>query len=232
MNGSVSIDAGGADPPTLEVAGWAPSDDDPCIRARNHDGRDLFTVTYGGSLGIGRNDPSHPLHLANGAHCTAGGVWTDASSRKYKEGIRDLGEEEAFAALAGLSPRRFRYRTEKDEEYTGFIAEEVPDLVATRGRDGLSAMEIAAVLTKVVQAQQKRIEEMEAEVEALKETLRSHRNAEPSKAGPRTDLFAPSSNTRARVPYLSLKLRCEAEQWEDPPRPAGPSSGRDGSGRF
>ena len=39
----------------------------------------------------------------------------------------------------------------------GFIAEDVPDLVARKGRRGLSSMDIVAVLTRVVQAQQKTI---------------------------------------------------------------------------
>ena len=36
----------------------------------------------------------------------------------------------------------------------GFIAEDVPDLVATKDRKGLSPMDIVAVLTKVLQEQQ------------------------------------------------------------------------------
>jgi hypothetical protein len=41
----------------------------------------------------------------------------------------------------------------------GFIAEDVPDLVATKDRKGLSPMDIVAVLTKVVQEQQKTAED-------------------------------------------------------------------------
>ena len=40
----------------------------------------------------------------------------------------------------------------------GFIAEDVPDLVATGDRKGLSSMEMTAVLVKVVQKQQKMID--------------------------------------------------------------------------
>lgn len=48
------------------------------------------------------------------------------------------------------------------ESYVGFIAEDVPELVATGDRQGLSAMDIVAVLTKVVQAQQQRIDELKS----------------------------------------------------------------------
>ena len=48
------------------------------------------------------------------------------------------------------------------EEHVGFIAEEVPDIIATKDRKGVKTMDLVAVLTKVVQAQQKKIEELEA----------------------------------------------------------------------
>ena len=58
-----------------------------------------------------------------------------------------------------------------DEKHVGFVAEDVPELVATKDKKGLSPMDITAVLTKVVQNQQKDIEELKArfaELEALR----------------------------------------------------------------
>jgi hypothetical protein len=43
----------------------------------------------------------------------------------------------------------------------------VPELVATKERKGLSALEIVAVLTGVVKEQQKAIEELKAKVKEL-----------------------------------------------------------------
>jgi hypothetical protein len=60
---------------------------------------------------------------------------------------------------------RFNYKADQSEEYVGFIAEEVPELVATASRTGLSAMDIVAVLTSVVQQQQKQIDELEARLD-------------------------------------------------------------------
>ncbi len=51
----------------------------------------------------------------------------------------------------------------------GFIAEDVPELVANKDRKGLSPMDIVAVLTKVVQRQQKDIEELKGENESVKD---------------------------------------------------------------
>ena len=52
-----------------------------------------------------------------------------------------------------------------------FIAEDVPDLVATKDRKGLSPMDIVAVVTKVVQDQQETIKDQGKEIQALKALL-------------------------------------------------------------
>ncbi len=106
---------------------------------------------------------------ANGAHLTTGGVWTDTSSREYKTNIRELSTEDATATLEQLQPMRYNYKVDLAEEFVGFIAEDVPDLVATADRKGLSSMDIVAVLTKVVQEQQKTIDGLAAKVKALEE---------------------------------------------------------------
>jgi hypothetical protein len=119
---------------------------------------------------------NNSLNMASGATCTAGGIWTNASSRRLKENIRDLRAEDAQATLANLAPVRFNYKADREDECLGFIAEDVPALVATKDRKGLSPMDVVAVLTKVVQEQQKTndeqqkmIEELRKEIEALKQ---------------------------------------------------------------
>ncbi|MBF0370349.1 MAG: tail fiber domain-containing protein [Magnetococcales bacterium] len=124
-----------------------------------------------GCLGIGTASPDYPLHMASGAYVTDGGVWTDASSREFKENIFDLSSEAAREALAQLSPKTFNYKNEQDDPKVGFIAEEVPELVATPNRKGLSPMDIVAVVTKVVQDQQKTIQNQAAEIQTLKTLL-------------------------------------------------------------
>jgi hypothetical protein len=69
--------------------------------------------------------------------------------------------------LAALAPVTFKYKID-DEAHVGFIAEDVPDLVATNGRKGLSAMDIVAVLAKVVQQQQAQLADQRKELDALK----------------------------------------------------------------
>jgi hypothetical protein len=102
-------------------------------------------------------------------------VWKGASSRDYKENIAELTSEKALATLRDLTPVTFAYKGAHDEAHVGFIAEDEPDLVASPDRKGLSPMDIAAVLTKAVQEQQKVIEELREKqrpMTALEERLR------------------------------------------------------------
>jgi len=112
-----------------------------------------------------RLDLDNSLSMVNGASCTAGGVWTNGSSREYKENISALSSEEAMQTLDGLSSVKFNYKADQTETYVGFIAEDVPDLVATNDRKSLSPMDIVAVLTRVVQEQQKTNEQQQAKIE-------------------------------------------------------------------
>ena len=122
---------------------------------------DVFVISADGSI-----------TSSTGASLTAGGVWTDKSSREAKENIRTLSSEEAIDTLTGLNPVRYNYKVDRDEKHVGFIAEDVPELVATKDRKNLSPMDIVAVLTKVVQEQQKTISTLREELNELKEKMR------------------------------------------------------------
>ena len=118
----------------------------------------LKSTGDGGYVGIGTTNPTYPLHLGNGAYVTAGGVWTNASSREFKENIESLSAVSALAAFNELNPVVFNYRANKIERHVGFIAEDVPALIASNDRKGISSMDVVALLTKVVQEQQKLID--------------------------------------------------------------------------
>jgi hypothetical protein len=127
---------------------------------------DRMTIDRDGNVGIGSSRPKHPLEMASGAHVTAGGVWTNSSSRAKKENIAALTLDDALTALSSLEPVHFNYKTDTVEQHVGFIAEDVPDIVATSDRTGLSSMDIVAVLTRVIQAQQQQIDALEERLDS------------------------------------------------------------------
>lgn len=126
---------------------------------------DRITIDRDGNIGFSVDRPEHPIQMPSGAYVSAGGVWTNSSSRSRKENIDELTPEEALQALAQLTPVEFNYKNDQKEKYVGFIAEDVPDLVASEDRKSISTMDIVAVLTKVVQEQQIKIAELEARLD-------------------------------------------------------------------
>jgi hypothetical protein len=104
--------------------------------------------------------------MAGGAY-TNGSSWIDVSSREYKENIEVLSTEEALEVVKELNPVKYAYKTDQTERRVGFISEEVPELVSMKDRKGLSPMDIVAVLTKVVQEQQRTISTLREELKEL-----------------------------------------------------------------
>ncbi len=135
-----------------------------------------MTIATDGNIGFGGViSPANPLQHSNGAFLSAGGVWTNASSRDFKENICTLDSDEAKRTLEGLIPVTFSYKIDPREHHVGFIAEDAPDIVASKDHKGMSAMDIVAVLTKVVQEQQMVIGELSQRVEQLeKDAQKSH----------------------------------------------------------
>ena len=104
------------------------------------------------------------VRMEGNVHVT--GALTHASSIALKENIAKLSGPEAMTTLRGLNAVKFSYKSDqRKQQHFGFIAEELPDALATADRDRFSPMDVIAVLTKAVQ-------ELSAEVQILKEQLR------------------------------------------------------------
>jgi hypothetical protein len=110
------------------------------------------------NIGIGETNPTEKLYVNGNIYATGNVTW--GSSRELKEGIKDLTEDEAISALDNLHPKKYYYKADKKDEHIGFIAEEVPELLATKDRKSLDPMDFVAVLTKVVKEQQNIITEL------------------------------------------------------------------------
>ena len=129
------------------------------------------------------------LLLGNGAKCTSTGQWVNASSREYKEDIKPLTAKEALLAFEQLKPVKYKFKRDKTKRVNvGFIAEEVPDIVATADRKGINSLEVVALLTKVVQEQKKELErqkkinkELTLRIEKLEKQQIAEKNEEIKK---------------------------------------------------
>jgi len=135
-------------------------------------------LDFNGSVRINLGARAMPTHLldvgTSGAYCN-GGAWVDGSSREFKENIQELTSTEALRAFAELEPVKFNYKEDTAETYLGFVAEDVPDLVAMNDRKGLNAMDMVAMLTRVLQEQQKAIMELREEITKLKKEARKEK---------------------------------------------------------
>lgn len=146
-----------------------------------------IAITTNNRFYFGQNVPMSPaaaswipyrLVFDNGARLTIGGTWENSSSRRSKQDIRELGSAEASEALDRLQPVSFKYKKGPDDAQLGFIAEDVPELVADSARRSLSPLEILAVLTKAIQDQDREIEELKARIKKLSR----RQSPEPSEA--------------------------------------------------
>ncbi|MCG8422781.1 MAG: tail fiber domain-containing protein [Proteobacteria bacterium] len=196
--------------------GWGDTDTKKYVNMRLENTYDLGIT--GGSVGIGINEPTAPLHVPGGAimnnlaigykpagvnqtwpyetisttssnrnlrlHSHGGiffhvnnsknasrgvdrnGGWWSGSSRELKTILDEFTYQQAAAVLNGLEPVQFYYRADDSKKlHAGFIAEDVPDLIANSDHKMISEMDIIAVLTRVVKAQQEELARLAAKLD-------------------------------------------------------------------
>ncbi len=123
-----------------------------------------LTILGNNNVGMGQTAPAHPLHMASGAHVTAGGVWTNISSRELKFDIEPLKNDEysdILNKLEDLEVVHFKYKSEPEVAHIGMIAEDAPDEMASPDRKGIPTADAIAFLVAAVKAQQDEIEKLE-----------------------------------------------------------------------
>jgi hypothetical protein len=127
-------------------------------------------ILSNGNVGVGLTAPTEKLHVSGNILAT--GTITPGSSRAFKDNISPLTEREAFEAFRLLDPVKFTYKADAAHDLQlGFIAEDVPELVAIPERNGISPMDLIAVLTKVVQNQQETIGKLSRDLEDLRSLI-------------------------------------------------------------
>ncbi|MCC6758955.1 MAG: tail fiber domain-containing protein [Candidatus Omnitrophica bacterium] len=168
----------------LEINGNGSSDDYFALTNSTGTPGDRFIIKNNGYVGVNASAPAYPLQFGNGAYVDATGNFMPASSREYKENIADLSVADAMKVFSKLEPVQYRYKNEPHHKYLGFIAEDVPDLVASQDRKGIAPMDIAAVLTKVVAHQQDILEQQRIETEKLLHDVQVLKSKLKERSGP------------------------------------------------
>lgn len=127
-------------------------------------------IKDGGNVGIGTTAPTERLEVLG--NIKASGAVTQGSSREIKKNISYISTQEAMEALEGLNPVRFKYKADASgEEHLGFIAENVPELVAEQDREHLNPMDLTAVFAKVIQEQQKMLRTQKEAMDVMKHEI-------------------------------------------------------------
>jgi hypothetical protein len=127
-----------------------------------------------GNVGVGTVSPGERFVVTDGVSTaySDGTGWYTASSRDMKDNIEELASTDAITTIEKMTPVTFTYKNNHEDRRIGFIAEDVPELVATKERKALNSMDITAVLTKVVQEQQKTIAELKDRLATLETEMK------------------------------------------------------------
>lgn len=113
----------------------------------------------------------------NGAYLTAGGTWTNASSRAFKEDFQEIDDAELLSKINSLAITQWKYKN-TDEYHIGPIAEDFKkafNLGVVGDREHISTIDASGVALKGVQAlyvlidaQEKTISDQQKQIDELK----------------------------------------------------------------
>ncbi len=113
-------------------------------RAIVHDGGNTLTLNFGGDFTGGVQHH---------------GALRQVSSREFKDNIQALATQEALTILHGLNPVKFHFKADEEQKVNlGFIAEDVPPLIASDDHKAITPAHIITVLTSVVKEHQRLLE--------------------------------------------------------------------------
>ncbi len=133
----------------------------------------------GDNVGIGTNSPTAKLSVNGTANKPGGGSWTVFSDIRSKENIKKY--KKGLNELMRLNPVSFNYKAEFDwgtDTYVGLIAQDVekvvPSMVTEKKVKDINDFkevdpsELVYILINAVKEQQKQIDELKADNNALK----------------------------------------------------------------
>jgi hypothetical protein len=134
-----------------------------------------------GMLAINREDADHPIHVGtnasngNGAHLTAGGIWTNTSSITKKDRFEDL-DDNILNSIMQLPIKKWSYKN-TNERHIGPFAEDFYRLFGTGDLNNidanqyLSTMDVAGVSLRGVQVLIEENRELKKELNEMKKMI-------------------------------------------------------------
>jgi len=107
--------------------------------------------------------------MGSGAHCTAGGVWTNASDIAKKYDIEKLNY--GLKEVLQMKPVAYKYKAD-DSESIGFIAQMlesiIPEVVSGKeGEKGVAYGLLTSVLVNTIQQQQDIIDTQQEDIKQM-----------------------------------------------------------------
>src|SRR5215207_6767924 len=142
------------------------------IRIDNGGGRTLDLRADGSALDLESNGAD--LYINNNGVPVRIRNQQSVSSRDLKDNIADFTTREATEALEGLNPVSFTWKDDgKKTRHIGFITEDAPRIAKSADEKAIIPVHILAILSKVLQEQQRSISAQEVE-EVFPELVSEH----------------------------------------------------------
>ncbi|NND33009.1 MAG: hypothetical protein HKN76_10490 [Saprospiraceae bacterium] len=121
-------------------------------------------------LGVENFDPQHPIHVGtasnngNGAHVTNGGIWTNGSSRSFKDRFQKIDAQEILVKLSELEISKWTYKNSAEGLHIGPMAEDFYQsfglghderYISTTDADGIALAAIQALYLRLLELEAK-----------------------------------------------------------------------------
>ncbi|ACL75869.1 tail fiber domain-containing protein [Ruminiclostridium cellulolyticum] len=116
---------------------------------------------------IGNKGDRIRLRASGGTYVEGNFYYT--STKEVKENIKKLSKGKVKSTIEQLDPVEFNFKGDRKRRTIGFIAEDVPDILASSDKKAISPMEILTVLVGEVKEQENLIKNLKKKVAALQE---------------------------------------------------------------
>ncbi len=124
-------------------------------------------ASFAGGLSLTTPTQGNIIYTDSGAYLSAGGDWTNASSKDYKENFTTLDSDDVLAKISALPIMRWNYKKETSSiTHIGPLAEDFYSAFQVGGSEkNISTIDPAGVALLGIQALNKRISELEKKLQ-------------------------------------------------------------------